>query len=111
MSPSPPSPSPPNYSIHTEGREIVPHLIVVLLAVLPDVVGVAAGVADGDEAAAPGLALHHVQQEAELALLPTGVAAAPPSDEHSDVHPAVPLGAEWYTLVGQDPSRYCALIG
>ena len=49
-----------------------------MLTVLPDVGGVEAGVEDGHQAAAPHLALHHVQQEAELALLPTGVAAAPP---------------------------------
>ena len=49
----------------------------LLVAVLPDVVGAETGVEDGDEAAAPDLALHHVQQEAELALLPAGVAAAP----------------------------------
>ena len=74
----PPSPPLPIIPFTRRGGEIVPHLIVVLLAVLPDVVGVAAGVADGDEATAPGLALHHVQQEAELALLPAGVPAAPP---------------------------------
>ena len=46
-------------------------------ALRDDVPGVDAGVADGDQAPAPHLALHHVQQEAELALLAPAVAAAP----------------------------------
>ena len=53
------------------------HLIVGVPALGHDVVGVDAGVADGDQAPAPHLALHHVQQEAELALLAPAVAAAP----------------------------------
>ena len=52
--------------------------VEVLAAGLPDGVGVDAGVSDGHQAPAPHLALHHVQQEAELALLPAGVAAASP---------------------------------
>ena len=46
-------------------------------ALRDNVFGVDAGVADGDQAPAPHLALRHVQQEAELAVLAPGVAAAP----------------------------------
>ena len=46
-------------------------------ALRDDVPGVDAGVHDGDQAPAPHLTLHHVQQEAELALLAPAVAAAP----------------------------------
>ena len=63
----------------------------MLGAVLPDVGGVYTGVTDADQAPAPHLALLHVQQEAELALLPTGVTAAPPCDEPPDV--SLPLPA------------------
>lgn len=52
------------------------HLIVGVPALGDDVLGVDAGVADGDQAPAPHLALPHVQQEAELALLAPAVAAA-----------------------------------
>ena len=52
------------------------HLIVGVPALGDDVLGVDAGVADGDQAPAPHLALAHVQQEAELALLAPAVAAA-----------------------------------
>ena len=63
---------------HEEGGVGQGDLAPVLGAVVPDVGGVYTGVTDGDQAPAPHLALHHVQQEAELALLPTGVTAAPP---------------------------------
>ena len=53
------------------------HLLVGVPALGHDVLGVDAGVADGDQAPAPHLALPHVQQEAELALLAPAVAAAP----------------------------------
>ena len=49
----------------------------MLGAVVPDVGGVYTGVTDGDQAPAPHLALRHVQQEAELAVLAPGIAAAP----------------------------------
>ena len=56
-----------------------------MLTVLSDVLSVEAGVEDGHQAAAPHLALHHVQQEAELAVLAPGVAAAPPGHRLSNV--------------------------
>ena len=54
-------------------------------ALRDDVPGVDAGVADGHQAPAPHLALRHVQQEAELAVLAPGVAAAPPGHRLSNV--------------------------
>ena len=62
----------------------------MLATVVPDVGCVYTGVTDGDQAPAPHLTLLHVQQEAELALLPTGVAAAPPCDEPPDVSVHLP---------------------
>ena len=63
---------------HDDGRGQEEHLLHLLAAGLPDGLGADTGVGDGHQALAPHLALHHVQQEAELALLPAGVAAAPP---------------------------------
>ena len=48
------------------------------------------GVGDGDKPPAPHLTLHHVQQEAELTLLSTGVTAAPSRHEPPDVRVPLP---------------------
>ena len=63
---------------HDDGRGQEEHLLRLLAAGLPDGVGGDTGVSDGHQALSPHLALHHVQQEAELALLPARVAAASP---------------------------------
>ena len=73
-------PSPLSLPFIPFSGEIAPrtHLVGVVLTVLSDIPGVETGVCDGHQATSPHLALHHVQQQAELALLPAGVAAAPP---------------------------------
>ena len=49
----------------------------MVVAAAVDIFCVDTCVDDGDQAPAPHLALRHVQQEAELAVLAPGVAAAP----------------------------------